>query len=287
MYAHALTHTLGGAWRNGRGQAPCPVCQPERRRDQIALSISEANGKILLFCFKRRCSFIEIANAISSPLENAKIDVAARRETERKQAEYSAAKLAKARSLWDAAKPIAGTKAEAYLRGRGITAPLPDSLRFMPDIYHAPSSTWSCAMVANVEPIGGVHRTFLSKKGARLPKSAKLMLGPCAGGAVRLSEGVGPLVVAEGIETALSLLSGLLSGPASVWAALSTSGIKALQLPPDPGKLIVATDGDAPGREAGNVLASRASALGWKVSLLPAPDGSDWNDVLQSGERAA
>jgi DNA primase len=95
------------------------------------------------------------------------------------------------------------------------------------------------------------------------------------------------LWIAEGIETALSLLSGLLSGPATVWAALSTSGIKALHLPPDPAKLIIATDGDAPGREAGNVLASRASALGWKVSLLPAPDGSDWNDVLQSGERAA
>ena len=287
MDAHNLTHSLGGAWRNGRGQAPCPVCQPERRRDQIALSISEANGKILLFCFKRRCSFIEIANAISLPLENAKIDVAARRETERKQAEYAAAKLAKARSLWGAAKPIAGTKAEAYLRGRGITAALPDSLRFMPDIYHAPSAVWSCAMVANVEPTGGVHRTFLSKKGARLPKSAKLMLGPCAGGAVRLSAADGPLVVAEGIETALSLLSGLLSGPASVWAALSTSGMKALQLPPDPGKLIVATDGDEPGRDAGNALATRATAYGWNVSLLPAPDGRDWNDVLCTRGMAA
>ena len=287
MDAHALTHTLGGAWRNGRGQAPCPVCQPERRRDQIALSISEANGKILLFCFKRRCSFIEIANAISLPLDHAGVDVAARSETERKQAEDAAAKLAKARSLWDAGKHITGTKAEAYLRGRGITAALPDSLRFMPDIYHAPSAVWACAMVANVEPIGGVHRTFLSKKGARLPKSAKLMLGPCAGGAVRLSAADGPLVVAEGIETALSLLSGLLSGPASVWAALSTSGIKALHLPPDPAKLIIATDGDEPGRDAGNALATRATAYGWNVSLLPAPDGRDWNDVLCTRGMAA
>ena len=65
------------------------------------------------------------------------MDIAARRETERKQAEYAAAKLAKARSLWDAAKPIVGTKAEAYLQGRGITSPLPDSLRFVPDIYGA------------------------------------------------------------------------------------------------------------------------------------------------------
>lgn len=89
-------------------------------------------------------------------------------------------------------------------------------------------------------------------------------------------------MVCEGIETGLSLLSGLLSDPATVWAALSTSGMKNLNLPPVPGELIVATDGDAPGREAGNKLAHQASCLGWRVSLMPAPDGQDWNDVLRS-----
>lgn len=88
----------------------------------------------------------------------------------------------------------------------------------------------------------------------------------------------------EGIETGLSLLSGLISGPRDVWSALSTSGIKSLRLPPDPGWLTIATDGDDAGREAGNTLAFQASALGWKVSLLPAPDGRDWNDVLRGKE---
>ncbi|NKW72170.1 virulence-associated protein E, partial [Rhodobacteraceae bacterium R_SAG10] len=89
----------------------------------------------MLYCFKGACSFRDIVRAANLPADSAQFDNAARKETERKQAEYTAAKLAKARSLWDAAKPIAGTKAEAYLRGRGITAALPDSLRFMPDIY--------------------------------------------------------------------------------------------------------------------------------------------------------
>jgi DNA primase len=89
------------------------------------------------------------------------------------------------------------------------------------------------------------------------------------------------------IETGLSLLSGLLSGPSSVWAALSTSGLKSLNLPPDAGKLVIATDGDDPGRSAGNALANRAKALGWQVCLLPAPDGRDWNDVLMSEKVAA
>ncbi len=32
-----------------------------------------------------------------------------------------------------------------------------------------------------------------------------MMLGRCAGGAVRLSDGLGPLLIAEGIETGLTL----------------------------------------------------------------------------------
>ncbi|WP_246082713.1 toprim domain-containing protein [Rubellimicrobium rubrum] len=87
--------------------------------------------------------------------------------------------------------------------------------------------------------------------------------------------------MAEGIETALSLASGLLPGPAMVWAALSASGLMALRLPPEPGVPIVATDGDRAGRAAGDTLAHIAPRLGRSVSLLPAPEGHDWNDVLQ------
>jgi DNA primase len=91
----------------------------------------------------------------------------------------------------------------------------------------------------------------------------------------------GELVVAEGIETALSLLCGLLNGPASVGATLSTSGMRSLRLPPIPGRLTIAPDGDPPGHAAAYALAERASALGWQVSLLSPPDGLDWNDVLR------
>lgn len=281
--AQTIAHNLGGHWKNGRGQAPCPICQPEGRKDQTALSIAESNGKLLLFCFKSGCSFVEISRAVGLPLEIVQIDFDACCDAKKKQADYTAKQAAKARSLWDFAKPIQGSKAEAYLRARGITADLPKTLRFVPDLYHAPSASWACAMVAKVNRGNGVHRTFFDKKGQRLSKNAKMMLGPCAGRAVALSEARGPMVVCEGIETGLSLLSGFLSGPATVWAALSTSGIKALNLPEKAGEIIIATDGDEPGQEAGNALAQTADALGWKVSLMPAPDGMDWNDVLQSG----
>ena len=282
MNAESLTYKLGGVWRNGRGQAPCPICQPERRRDQQALSISESGGKLLLFCFKGGCGFREIADAANVPANSARIDPAAQREAEQKRKEYEENKLRQARGIWEASRPIERTKAEVYLRGRGITCPLPASLRFAPDIFHSPSTSWAMAMVADVTT-GGIHRTFFDKKGNRLTKSAKMMLGPCCGGAVVLSETQGPLVVCEGIETGLSLLSGMLSEPATVWAILSTSGMKSLCLPDEPGALIIATDGDPAGREAGDKLASRAHALGWNVSLMPAPDGQDWNDALIEG----
>ena len=175
--------------------------------------------------------------------------------------------------------------AEAYLCGRGIECDLPPTLRFHPACWHGATARRYPALVAMVE--GGddfaVHRTYLRSDGSGKADidPAKAMLGATAGGAVRLTEAQGRLVVAEGIETALSLASGLLRGPAMVWAALSTSGLRGLALPEIPARLIIAPDGDEPGCNAANALAERAQALGWTVSLLTAPEGRDWNDVLR------
>ena len=75
---------------------------------------------------------------------------------------------------------------------------------------------------------------------------------------------LGALLVAEGLETSMSLLSALPDANPRVWAALSTSGMAGLVLPRDTGELVIAPDGDAPGRKAANKLAKRASAAGWR-----------------------
>lgn len=279
--ARNLTEALSGIWRGHYGSAPCPVCQPERRRDQRALSVREESGRLLTFCHKSGCDFVSVMEAAGLPSAAGAIDLQAAREADTRRASYEAEQRAKARKLWDGGKPITGTKGAAYLRGRGITCALPPSLRWVADTYHGPSARWLSAMVAEVST-GGVHRTFFDKAGARLTQNAKMMQGPCAGGAVALSEAQGPLVVCEGIETGLSLLSGLLGEPSEVWAALSTSGLRALSLPAQPRRLIIAADGDAPGMEAANALGDHAYCLGWDVYLWPAPDGQDWNDVLQA-----
>ena len=188
--------------------------------------------------------------------------------------------------MWREARPINGTLAETYLNARGITCTLPYSLRYIGECWH--QSARRCpALVSYISYIGddarfAVHRTYLRPDGMGKADvtPAKAMLGPVAGGAVRLSRAPGPLIVTEGIETGLSLLSGILDQPGQVWAALSASGMAKLTLPDRPGHLIVAPDGDPVGQGAAERLATRAHALGWRVSLFPAPQGFDWNDVL-------
>ena len=286
MDARTLTMTLGGRWWRGYGSAPCPVCQPERRKGQNALTLGDGrDGRLLAHCKKSDCGFRDILAAAGvSPGDYRAPDpsILARREAEERAGREKRARQAE--RLWQEAQPIAGTVAAHYLRDRAITCDLPHTLRFHPDCFHGPTAKRYPALVALVE--GGdaiaVHRTYLLSDGSgKAPIDPdKMMLGAVAGGAVRLTDGPGGLVVAEGIETALSLACGLLRAPAMIWAALSTSGIQSLRLPPSPGKLTIAPDGDAAGKAAAHSLAERASTLGWQVSLLPAPDGCDWNDIL-------
>lgn len=286
--ARSLTLSLRGAWHGRYGAAPCPICQPERRRGQNALTLSDApGGRLLAHCKKSGCSFIDLARALGlAPGDFTRPDSAeiARAEA---QARAEAEKRAKqALALWREAVPIGGTPAEAYLRNRGLSLDLPDTLRFHPEAWHGPTARRLPAMVALVEGcnLPALHRTWLKPDGTGKAEvePAKAMLGAVQGGAVRLLEAQGRLVVAEGIETALSLACGLLPGAMSLWAALSTSGFRGLRLPGNPGSLTIATDSDdgGAGRSAGHALAERAYALGWTVSLLPAPEGRDWNDVL-------
>ena len=283
--ARNLTLSLRGKWYGNHGSAPCPVCQSERRKDQHGLSVKAEGGRLLIWCHKAGCDFRDILDAAGIARESVNLSPFVDLQSDAQRAVYDAAKREQARRLWDFAAPLHSTKGEAYLRGRGITCPLPPSLRWAADLFHGPSGRYLSATVANVST-GGVHRTFFEKNGARIEGNAKMMLGPCAGGAVVLSEAQGALVVCEGIETGLSLLSGLLDAPATVWAALSTSGVRALDLPAMPGRLIIAPDGDAPGMAAAEVLGNRAYALGWQVFMMAPPEGKDWNDVLQSGVTA-
>ena len=124
-----------------------------------------------------------------------------------------------------------------------------------------------------------IHRTFLARDGSgKAPVDPqKMMLGPCSGGAVRLGLAREVLMVGEGIETCLAAqqASGI---PA--WAALSTSGMKALDLPDDVREVIVLADGDDAGEAAAQEVARYWKREGRRVRIARPPQGSDFNDVL-------
>ena len=163
-------------------------------------------------------------------------------------------RIARARRIWDAVASARGTLAERYLRARGVRAALPPSLRFAERTWHGPAQRRLPALVAAVargRGFVGIHGTFLAEPGRKAEvEPAKMMLGPVAGGAVRLSRGGPVLVVAEGIETGLSVLDALDGLPVAVWAALSTGGLSGLRLDGPFDAVVVAADGDEPARSA-------------------------------------
>ena len=71
----------------------------------------------------------------------------------------------------------------------------------------------------------------------------KMMLGSCRGGVVRLGEPSELVMVGEGIETCLAAMQAT-GKPA--WAALSTSGLRSLDLPHDARDVITQAPGSPP-----------------------------------------
>ena len=124
-----------------------------------------------------------------------------------------------ARRLFAAGRPIAGTLAEAYLRGRGIPCiPEASALRFHPRCYYwrddqpagSKPESWP-ALLAGVSDLEGhlrgLHRTWLDRSGARKapvdePRKA---MGELLGHGVRFGAPTDLLAAGEGLETMLSL----------------------------------------------------------------------------------
>ncbi|MET3838581.1 toprim domain-containing protein [Bradyrhizobium sp. OAE829] len=190
-----------------------------------------------------------------------------------------------ARAIWQASQPADATPVAAYLNSRALILPAPGDLRFHPGLKHSSGGVWP-AMVALVtngvvgEPLA-IHRTYLALDGeGKAPVTpAKMILGPCRGGAVRLAQPNSLLMIGEGIETCLSAMQAT-GYPA--WAALSTSGLRSLNLPHDVRDVIVLADGDQPGEAAALDCALRWKREGRRVRIARPGIGLDFNDMLSA-----
>ncbi len=193
---------------------------------------------------------------------------------------------------------------EIYLRARGIDPAriggVPASLRFSPASVY----TWEDkftpvykpAMLAPVQGKDGkmiaLHRTFLRDDyaGKTDAKPAKKILGGYKGGCIRLSPLADHLLIAEGIETALSVRQAF--PHQSVWAACALNNFAALDLPDCVTQITILGDNDMKEPREGqkhpldtlkDAAASLKRAVPGRKVLLALPDkGCDFNDMLQA-----
>ena len=264
--AETIAKALGGRKSGGGWMARCPAHDDR----EPSLSIRDAeDGKVLVRCHagcdqerviatfgRADCGRRTSQRSLMRPQRR---DARAIDQPDRDDAKRSEAALA----IWQSAMPAEGTLVETYLASRGLHLPPPPTLRFHAGLKHPSGGIWP-AMVALVTrgsddtPLA-IHRTFLARDGAgKAPVDPqKMMLGPCRGGAVRLAEPGDVLMVGEGIETCLAAMQAT-GHPA--WAALSTSGLRALDLPKDVRDVIVLADGDDPGEAAARECAHGAGS---------------------------
>ena len=194
-----------------------------------------------------------------------------------------------ARRLWRRCRAIDGSHGERYLHARGLSRCRFAALRFHPALRYREGAevrrypALVAAVTGTDDTIAGVQRTWLD---ARLPTKAgvtapRKALGRIHGlavrfGAVSPSDGAA-LVVGEGIETVLSLVTAVPEIPAA--AALSAGSLGAFAPPPGIGRLVIARDNDEDGALAAERLARRCARAGVAATVI-VPVGNDFNDDL-------
>jgi putative DNA primase/helicase len=200
--------------------------------------------------------------------------------------------LKKLENIWDESETNS-KHLKKYLDFRGLSLEVPPTLRFSSQQYHFSTGKNHPAMIALVkkgDAIVGIHKTYLDCEGggkAKIEKSK--LLKKCAesmsGGAVRLFEPEPhkPLVVCEGIETALAIRE--YSGW-PVWSCTSRTMLEKVELPEQCNEIIIGADHDrsGDGEQSAKVLASRLASEGRSVSISLPPFNEasygDWLDFL-------
>jgi putative DNA primase/helicase len=285
MTAEIMAKALGGR-RTGGGWIACCPAHEDRKP---SLAITEAKGgKVLVRCHAG-CEQARVIAALRS--RGLWIGNSPRRFTRSaprvagaaRQGRDEAQRTKAALAIWQSARPPEGTPVGTYLNSRGLCLPPPPTLRFHPGLKHPSGGIWPVMVAlvtkgADATPLA-IHRTYLGRDGAgKAPvEPTKMMLGPCRGGAVRLAVPGDVLMVGEGIETCLAAMQ--VSGHPA-WAALSTSGLRSLELPTNIRDVIVLADGDDPGEAAARDCAWRWKREGRRVRIARPPQGLDFNDML-------
>jgi hypothetical protein len=281
----AIVEGLGGAWSRSGGMCRCPAHDDR----SPSLSVRPGDRRLLFHCFAG-CETVRVIRSLEALgllHPGGPGSERSARGSSRSRRDHGGA----ARRLWAAARPLAGTPAERYLRSRGLMLPV-DDLRYL---ARAPcgrgiQAILRPALLAAVRDSSGlvaIHRTFLDPVSAALARLPfpKRALGPLGTGSVRLgSPDRGTLGLAEGIESALSatILTGV-----PCWATLGSERFARVALPGTVCRLVLFLDNDSAGHRAEKLAryAHRMAAVSVEARY-PQAAGSDWNDLLRGRDAA-
>ena len=196
-----------------------------------------------------------------------------------------------ARDIWSESVPAAGSLASVYARSRGITAPLPPTIRFVttPRWYDpetgAPGRAYpamACALQDSEGAIVGVQCVYLRRDGgAKLAvDKPKLTWGIIVGSALRLGPVAEHVTICEGTEDGLSLMQ---SDPdRSVWVACGTALMSRVVLPASVSEITLAGDNGGAGHKAVDEATIAYMGQGLAVNeTFPPSQFKDWNDQLR------
>ncbi len=203
----------------------------------------------------------------------------------------NAARVARARAIWDGAGPATGSIVETYLASRGLALNLVDIvhevIRFHPRCpwrdEAAGVTIYVPAMVAALrqiqgDEITGVHRTRLTNEGAKVDRR---MLGLASGAAIKLDADdvvTMGLAIGEGIET---VMQGRQLGFRPGWALGSAGGIKTFPVLGGVEALTILAESDATNARAVEACAARWHGAGRDVTIIEPASGSDLNDAAR------
>lgn len=222
----------------------CPVCQGVG-----ALSLTRFDdGAARLVCHKCRTPMGALIRALGEPAHNAKV-------IESRKVKPASMRIAEARDIWRSAGPISGTQAESYLRSRGITIPLPPTLRYHRNLksveppFRRYGALVAAMTKADSRELRAVYVIYVQDSAKAPLTRCKIFRGCPAGCSVHLAPVTGDsLTICEGAETGLSIveMDARYGEQTCVWACGSTSGLINFEVPQGIRTLYVSVDIDPP-----------------------------------------
>jgi hypothetical protein len=213
-------------------------------------------------------------------------------------------RLRGAQQIMEASRSARGTLAEHYLRSRCLDLPSSDVLGFHDACPWDGGRTFPSLIAPITDLITGelvaIQKTALTPDARKLERRT---MGPVTGdgfrGVVRLEgKSTGGLIIAEGVETALSVLKiGETAGiegfaTSAIWSVLDTNGMKSLPVLREIQQLTIIVDNDTSGagQSAAQQCLDRWRQAGKSARVYMPPEvpghearrGSDLNDFLRA-----